>query len=355
MILSQLTEKHPTQLNYFRKGVERFQKSRGNSELRKAMDTATAAEGQEWVPTGYSADMYDRVRLANKVGELFAEVKMPWPIYKLPIGGADATVYLQGEATSDTPTKIPASTPGTSGATLTAKKLAARVLFSEEFVEDSIVPVLDYVKNRIANGVSTGFEDAFLNGDADGTHQDSDTQAGAANLVAKAWDGLRKATASRNTNLTATPTITELRSLRASMGKYGKDVSKLVWICGIKGYYKLMNVAEFLTVDKYGPGATILSGEVGKIDNIPVIVSEKIREDLNATGVYDGVTTDKAILLLVHTPSFLRGLRRGIMVKGRYDEENDQNILVVTWRGAFSCLFNSATEQVAAKGVNWTA
>jgi len=50
------------------------------------------------------------------------------------------------------------------------------------------------------------------------------------------------------------------------------------------------------TVDKYGQFATVLNGELGKIDGIPVIVSEKIRENLNASGVYDGTTTTKTLL-----------------------------------------------------------
>jgi HK97 family phage major capsid protein len=135
-IASNVLKVHPTQLNMWRE----FQQ--GDSELKKALDTATSGEGSDWIPTGFSASLIDLVRVQLKVANLFRRITMPTNPYKFPVVSADATGYLQTESIADEATKLRASTPTTSSLELSAVKLAARILFSEEISEDSVVPVL---------------------------------------------------------------------------------------------------------------------------------------------------------------------------------------------------------------------
>lgn len=353
LITSVLMRKHPSQLKLFRKHYDEY---RGVSELKKAMDTATASEGLEWIPTDFSSDLYDKVRLATKVPGLFPEINMPTPTYKLPAVASDGSVYLVPENTADTgQTKPTASTPGTRAVTLTAVKLGSAVRYSGELAEDSIVPVLDFIKNNMAIAWADAFEDATLNGDTTGTHMDADVTSSTDNR--KAWKGLRKlslAGGASTTALTATPTAVELRTMRSKMGKYGVDPSKLVWICSAKGYMKLLGMAEVITVDKYGPNATVLTGELAKFDGIPIIVSAKMRDDLNNVGVNDSTTNTKGALLLVHVPSFIKGMRRRMTSWSRYEGEFDQTVLVTMMRGDFQPLYDAATEPIAALGVAWS-
>jgi HK97 family phage major capsid protein len=352
LLTSVLLKKHPTQLKLFRK---RFEEFRGVSELRKAMDTATASEGAEWIPTDFSSDLIDKVRLATKVPALFPEIQMPTPTFKLPAVASDGAVYLVNENTADTgQTKPTASTPGTRVVTLTAKKLGSANRYSQELVEDSIIPILDFIKNNMAIAWADALEDVVLNGDTTSTHQDADVTSALDHR--KAWKGLRKLAlggATTTTSLTAVPTIAELRTMRAKMGRYGVDPSKLALICSAKGYLKLLSVAEIITVDKYGPGATILSGELAKLDGIPVIVSGKMRDDLGAAGVNDATTNAKGALLLVYLPAFIRGIRRRMTSWSRYEGEFDQTVLVTMMRADFQPLFDEASEPIATLGVNW--
>lgn len=345
LLVSALAKKSVRSLKMFEK------RAAGVSELKKAMDSETAGEGYEWIPTDFSSDLYERVRLALKVAALFPEIQMPTDPYKLPTQTVDATAYLTSENTGDTPTKITASTPTTGNVQLDAKKIAARVVFSNELTEDSIIPVLEFLKNNIATAIATGIEKGIISGDTSSTHMDADTTG--STDVRKAWDGLRHAAVYAGT-LTATPTIAELRAVRAKMGKYGLDPRKIVWLVSAAGYLKLLTVTEFLTPDKYGVNATILSGELGKIDGAPVIVSSEMRDDLNATGFNDATTNTKGQLLCIYTPAWIRGVKRGLKVRLWDDVETDTQSVVATWRGALVSYLTVTTEYVVSKACNWT-
>lgn len=350
LLTATLLRKHPSTLKIFQKRVAEF---RGVSELKKAMDTSTANEGTDWIPTDFSSDLIDRVRLATLVPGLFPEIQMPTPTYKLPAVKEDGAVYLVSENTADSGQSEPtASTPKTRNVTLTATKLGSAVRISTELEEDSIVPALDFIKNNMATAWANALEDAVINGDTTATHQDADVTSSADHR--KAWKGLRKhSIAASDVSLTAVPTIAELRSMRSKMGVYGRDVEKLVFIASLKGYMKLLSVAEFLTVDKYGPNATVLSGELGKIDGIRVIVSGKMRDDLNASGVNDSTTNTKGLLLLVYVPAFIRGIRRRMTSWSDYEGKFDQTVLVSFMRADFQPVYVTTTENVVVKGVNW--
>lgn len=325
----------------------------------KAMDTGTAGEGAEFLPTELSNELIEKVRLQNKIYGLFEEIPMPSNPYDLPIEGADAVPYLVSESTGEDGTgqnKATASTPGTSKVTLTAKKIMTRVFFSTEEEEDSIIPVAEYVKRKIARAISDGLEQALLDGDTAGTHQDSDVTA--ADDRRKAWNGLRKlalANAATKVDL-STFNTTNLRSLRKAMGKYGVNPTDLVWIVGPSGYNQMLDLDEVKTIDKYGPKATVLNGELAKFDNIPVIVSEHVRENLANGAVYDGVTTTKTYVLLANIQRFLAGARGLVKVKAYEEEDFDQIKVINRVRRAFSPVETpSAADPTVVIGHNLTA
>ncbi|GAB4332464.1 MAG: hypothetical protein Kow0099_04230 [Candidatus Abyssubacteria bacterium] len=325
------------------------------SALRKAMDTATSEEGLEWIPTGFSSELIRKVKLALKIAALHGRIAMPTNPFKLPIDGADATAYLFAESTSDTATKITASTPGTKNVTFDAVKLACRVLVSTELEEDSVIAILPLLRDKIVQALAEAQENATINGDTAATHMDSDVTA--ATDVRKAWDGYRKlALASAKVDL-STVNVANLRAIRSAMGKYGVNPDKLAWIAGVSVFNKLLGLDEVLTADKYGAGATILTGELAKLDGIPIIVSEFIREDLNASGIYDGVTTSKTILPLVYRPAFLYGDRRSITLRVSQElyMETDQDVAIATQRLDFKPVQDAATEPVVGLGYNITS
>jgi len=323
------------------------------SELRKAMDTQTTAEGYEWIPTGFSRELIERVKLELKVAALFNRITMPTSTYVLPAQGADAVAYRTPESLVDSSTKITASTPRTRRVTFNAVKLASRIVFSEEMTEDSLIPVLPYIKERLVEALVVAEEQAVINGDVlPAPHQDNDV----VNLMDArwAWNGLRWWARNCGTVEVDLGTFNtqNLRAIRRAMGIYGADPAKLAWVTSICGYFALMSNTDVLTVDKYGPQATILKGELGKFDNVPIVVSEYVRSDLDANGLYSGPGNTRTILILVYRNGFMFGDRRKVTLKTKEDIEVDQTIGVATQRLDFQGLYACATETPVGVGRN---
>lgn len=329
--------------------------------ILKAMDTATATEGLEFVPEELSSQLLEKIRLERRVEALFQSISMPTNPYIFPVEGADATAYLVAESTADDATTTPvASTPGTTNVTLTAKKLKAKVFFSEEIQQDSIIDIANYVQGKIARAIVDATEDAIINGDTAGT-QDT----GFAGTDAKlAWNGLRKlALANAETKKDmSTFDITTFRALIAQMGEYGVNPSDVALVVGVKLRAKLLSMADasgnliLTTVDKFGPNATITNGVIGSIDGMDVIVSKYMKETQSATGVSDGATTStKGSIIAFHKPSFLIGMRQGLTIKSFEYITTGQTVVVSGVRKAFAPIFTvGATNPTVVVGYNIT-
>jgi len=324
------------------------------SQLAKALDSTTTAEGVEFVPTGFSRDLIDRVRITAQVASLFVEIQMPTDPFKIPGRAfARSKAKLLAESTADSATKITAVTPGTRNVQFDARKLGARVLWSLELDEDSIIAMAPLLRDELVEGLAYALEDADINGDTTATHQDTDTQAGAADLAAKAWIGLRKhALANTLTTDLSTFNIAGLRTLRSKLTKYGANPRDLAWVVSSKVLLtKLLSLAEVVTVDKYGPLATVVTGELAKLDGAPVIVSEEMRDDVDATGVNGATGNTKSTMAIVNRRAWGHGVRRSPTLKTKEDIETDQLIIVGTWRGDFQRLLGTA-ETHTAVGIN---
>lgn len=346
VILSAITKIHPRELGLFKQ----------YQEVSKYMYSGSAGSGAEWIPTLFSNRMVDKVRLALMVADLFEMFDMPSNPYTWPIQTTDVVAYKAGEPTSGdifetaTGATFPESSSGTSNITFTAVKVAAKTKFSDELSEDSIIPVLGNVENAIALAIRQAIESCIINGDTTGTHQDSDVTFSYDRR--KMWMGLRKMTQSGAKYNMSTFSLAGIRVLRQLMGVFGVDPSQLVFLTSMSVYHKLLNLDQVTTVDKYGPNATVLRGELGKLDNIPIVISEFCRADLNATGVYDGSTTDKSILQLIRKDQFKIGNRREFRLESDRDITTGVNILVASQRLHFRDVAPYATNKIAAMGYN---
>lgn len=328
------------------------------NELRKAMAGATTV-GLEFMPRELSRSLIEFIRLELRVAALHDRVTMTSDVFDLPLEGADVLPYLAAEALTDNTSteseKIGARTPATAKVTLDSQKLAVRTVWSSELDQDSIISVSDYVRRKLAQALANGVEDATINGDSAGAHMDSDVTA--ATDHRKAWNGYRNlalSAASVDGGNTAA-TLVNLRAVRRAMGKYGINPAKLAWVVGIKTYNDLMNISEVTTVEKYGSQATILTGELARVDGIPVIVSEFQREDLNATGVHDGITTNRTVAQLVHRDAFVYGDRLSVTVKSAEQIETDQLIVVTKQRVDFKPTQDATTQKIVGRLYNLAA
>jgi HK97 family phage major capsid protein len=321
-----------------------------------AMDSATTAEGKEYVPTMLSSNLIERITLELKVAAIFPTIPMPTNPFNIPGRPVSRTrTSKQVEQTSDTgQTKFTTLVPGTRLVALTAAKFAGEILTSRDLEEDSLIAILPFMQDELVDYVAADIEDCIINGDTTGTHQDSDVTA--ATDPRKNWKGLRVLAISgaKTDGSNAALSLAMLRTNRKVMGKYGIIPSDLVHVLGINGYIQLLADGSLITMEKYGAQATVLTGELGRADGVPVVVSEYVRTDLNATGVYDGSTTNRSAALTVHQKGYVIGNRREVTVQVLREiyAESDQDAIVLSVRKAFSPRFTSTTEKTVANTYN---
>ncbi|MBZ0292555.1 MAG: phage major capsid protein, partial [Anaerolineae bacterium] len=124
-----------------------------------------ASYGDEWVPDLWSAQIWQKARLENVILPLFRTIEMPSNPFELPIEGTDPTVYFVPETTSENQltldasnNPIPDSKVGSGKVQLAAKKLALRVGFSSELVEDAIVPVLNIYREQAMRAIADSID-----------------------------------------------------------------------------------------------------------------------------------------------------------------------------------------------------
>lgn len=317
----------------------------------KAMDTQTAGEGKEWIKTGFSPEVIREVTLERKVTPLIRRFTMPTNPYKYPLSTGMPKAYLIPENVANTgQTGIPASDLTTGELIFTAKKLAGKVVFSDELTEDSFIPVQEEVQQGLLSSLIAGEEDAIINGDTTPTHQDSDVTS--ALDARKAWIGFRKRarTASAEVDL-STMSIANLRKLRAKLGKFYGTPTQVAYVTSMAGFNAMLNTDGLVLPRDMGQAANLISGQMATFDGSPVIVSEYVRTDLNATGVYDGVTTTKTEIILVALPHHRMGDRLEVTLETDRYADFGQDALIARERVDFKS-FYAPTDATVAVGYN---
>lgn len=329
-----------------------------NTRLVKSFQTETKAMfggsgnvGADYIPTILSASLFEEVRLSLKVGALHTHFPMTSSLVNIPARSGAVFSELIPESTSDSSDKITAKTLTTRKVQFSAKKLALRILTSTELDEDAIIPTLQNIRSEIVYALSTGEEYAIINGDTAGTmditDQNGDAIHSKSNL--KAFDGYRRiardidgVVISAGGSLTAS----HVRSLFASMGKFAVDVSRLAWVTGTQGYFKgFLSLGDVQTLDKLGPQAVILNGQLGQYYGVPILVSEWVRKDVGASGFSGGSgSLAKSSIILVNKDAFQVGDKRSVSLESEKDIDTDQIKIVGTRRLDFNNMYSTASD-----------
>ncbi|MBL8164398.1 MAG: phage major capsid protein [Anaerolineae bacterium] len=206
-----------------------------------------AAFGDEWVPDLWSAQIWQKARLENAILPLFPSIEMPSNPFELPIEGTDPTVYFVPETKNEadltlagSANPIPDSKIGSGKVQLDAKKLALRVGFSAELVEDSVVPLLNIYREQAMRAILNSIDHVLLNGDtASSGNINKNGGTPAATERYMAFNGLRKLALVTNADTPANrvsaggaPTLALMRQVRFTMDpRYSARPGDLAWIC----------------------------------------------------------------------------------------------------------------------------
>ena len=310
------------------------------ANLKAAMDSATAGRGDELAPTAEAATLWADVNLDTHVAALFPRVDMPTNPFQIPLQLGDVSWYPGTENTATTDTAL-----STARQTLTAYELVAEVPWSLTLDEDAVIAMAGEVRSTLVRNAVEVIDDVLLNADTTtGNNINADTATIAASDAGKGhwlvgFDGLLHLPLVDNTaqgnDHGAAPDADMYNEARGLLGKYGVRPSELAYILDVSTYIKSLGAEEFRTLDKLGPQATILNGQLAQVDGIPVIVSEQMAKSDVDGKVTSGGANAKGRLLLVNRSQWRLGFRRELMIETTRDIQKRQNIMVVSMRLAF--------------------
>lgn len=306
-----------------------------------------SGSGAAWIPTGYSPDLIWKFELERMVAGKFEVVSMPNDPFRIPRQTSRGKIYKKSRGVA-----VAKSKAGDDYVTLSTTTLAGYQSVAYEMEEDAIIAMIPFIRTDLAQDMADGEENLLLNGDTTASHQDSDITEDDDALTS--WKGLRKLSKDGSDTYDfggADPTLRSLRAMRSQMGKYGINPRRLLYVVGPVGLVHLLNVDEVQTLDKYGPAATVITGEIGRIDGVPILVSGYIREDLNASGDYDGSTKTRTGIQLVNPSGFIVGRRRAPLMESFHDVIAGSDELVVSMREDFQKRYPS-TEALSMWGYN---
>ena len=325
--------------------------------------TDAATEGAEWIPDQFAANLYFNIEEHSQIPRVVADNLQKQQVERSTIlvprlerGGRP---YLKGSISSDNPAQYTASSVKTSQKSITVKGLASRFLIDDAAQEDSAIAVIPALQRQIVMDLNDAMEDALINGDDSGTHQDAiadwnirsrwgtSPALGGSSDHRRMFKGMRKQAFDRSATADLSGfTFAKLLGLKAQMGELAMQ-NVVIFASPEAILANLLGLDQVLTVDKFGPAATIVSGQIANVLGMPIIMSRFMGADLNNAGKYDNVTTDKTGLLMAHAPSWYIFERRGILVESDRKIDVGATEIVATMRTNFDTLDLDATKNVA--------
>ena len=193
-----------------------------------------------------------------------------------------------------------------------AVKFGAYINVDYDELEDSAVAIEPFVRSAFIKAFNRSLDTAIINGDTTGVHRDT---GGNFADVETYWMGLRYSAIDDGDVVdfgNAYPTYLLLLAMRAKGAAKTADPTQCIWVVGPITYINMFKIDQVATLDKYGPSAVIHKGELGQFAGSSLIMSPHQRDNLNASGVYDGITTDYGAINYFNKNAFAAGLRRDI-------------------------------------------
>lgn len=258
--------------------------------------------------------------LARRVPGLITVREVPSSTFKAPIVTGRALAKKRG-TTQDDPSRFPINNFTSSDSSVTVFDRTIMALLDSLWATDNGLVLADpmgFVFDWLMMGDADSLEMAFLHGDTAGTHQDTLstwTMGGlytagdldGSDSMLKAWIGFRARAHDDSKTTSAGGSFTAAKHFAAVdlLGVRG-GTGSVAMLTGLHALYtQLLPLSDFTTVDKFGPRATLITGEIGAIGGIPVIISQMLPDQFDSSsGVYTG-SNDSSIAVYVDTSAYV--------------------------------------------------
>lgn len=296
--------------------------------------------------TEFSMNVLADLRQELKIEPVMRKIAMSTPTLHIPVnpeaGYADWVTGGKGAAQDQrsVPNQNPDTRTGSAvdqqlrSISLTSKTLATKSYIGYEEEEDSMIPVMPLVRDALIRRMAQASDLCLMMGQS--ASATGMTGVGSGTSIEGLWDFKTSSVTSTDNGATTavadeTLTIEDMLNARKALLRHGLDTSKLAYFTDVKGYYELLTDADatgnvtFQTMDKVGSVATLLTGQLGSIGGVPLIVSE----------AFPAHTANSAMACCVYLPNFLFGEQRGLRVEQSIDVEFQTKTLVATRRFDF--------------------
>ena len=306
--------------------------------------------------SNFSQNIYTEMEQQLVVAPMFNRMAVDAKTFRVPVADEDTDgdvaqfasgTFATGIADA---TRVPTSNQNTiSSVDFTPHKFMATTHLAKDEEEDTVLPLLDFLRaaatRRLARaidkailrgtGALTGFTASPTNAITAGTGYASVIE-GITNLTGDVGAGLTVDTGSANDK--ADPS--DIAAARTKLGKYGLQLGNdLVYLTSIEGYNNLVTTSDFQTVDKFGPNATYLTGSVGAVYGIPIAITEFL-DNVGGSNRHLGV--------LCYKPGFMIAERRGIEIESEYEPRQQVTAMYMSTRIDFKALTTNSSAALDA-------
>lgn len=306
--------------------------------------------------SNFSQNIYTEMEQQLVVAPMFNRMAVDAKTFRVPVADEDTDgdvaqfasgTFATGIADA---TRVPTSNQNTiSSVDFTPHKFMATTHLAKDEEEDTVLPLLDFLRaaatRRLARaidkailrgtGALTGFTASPTNAITAGTGYASVIE-GITNLTSDVGAGLTVDTGSANDK--ADPS--DIAAARTKLGKYGLQLGNdLVYLTSIEGYNNLVTTSDFQTVDKFGPNATYLTGSVGAVYGIPIAITEFL-DNVGGSNRHLGV--------LCYKPGFMIAERRGIEIESEYEPRQQVTAMYMSTRIDFKALTTNSSAALDA-------
>ena len=268
--------------------------------------------------TALEEAVYNESALANLMRS--QEIQMPTNVFEIPLISARPAFGKVAETKS-----IGVGDPTLDMKVLTSVKFAGRSDYSYELDDDSIIAVLPMLQDQLAKGAADALEKSILSAQVR-----DDAGAGLATTLDTFDVGFQRQAEAVATHVDVGGVLfsgvtADIANARGKMGTAGIKAEDLALILTSKAYGEFVGDTSLITYDKLGDQATLLTGSVGQVFGINVLISDNfhITSDFNvANGGFNSNGGTAVIVhgMLVRPSSFKMGVR------GQFQVEQDRNI-----------------------------
>ena len=281
-----------------------------------------SGSGAELLPTAIDARLEGYLYEATPLEQLLPTRNITSRGTKNPFQTGRLQFYNRSALPDDNPALLDKTSLTFTERTRKVHNMACMTVMDPNAEADAIVNFLEAYRIAVVAARNDMIEDAYINGDSRASHQDTDVDnwtasgrwtAGSDRDHRKVFDGLRRHAfaASSAQDKGSAHAVADILKYRAELSSGYQDRAAF-HLVSMTFYLKhLLGDTNVLTADKFkSTGGTIVTGSLGSIGRVPLVHSPFMSNELNASGVYDGVTTDKTGLLTVASSRF-EALRRG--------------------------------------------